>query len=52
MSKTELLQKAEVICRAIHPGFPLVGLATAPSYTDACDIGKTLMSDWAVIHNP
>lgn len=51
MSKTEPLQNTEVTHRAIHPGFPLVRLATAPSYTEVFDIGKTLTSDRAVICN-
>ena len=49
MSKTEPLQNTEVTRRAVHPGFPLVRLASAPSYTEFCDIGKTLTSDRAVI---
>lgn len=51
MSKTELLQNTEVTRRTMHPGFRSVRLATAPSYTEVCDIGKTVMSDWAVICN-
>jgi len=49
MSETERLQNTEVTCRATHPGFPLVRLATALINTEVCDIGKTLSSDRAVM---
>lgn len=49
MSKSELLQNTEVTHRSIHPGFPWVRLAIASSYTEVCDIGKTLMRDQALI---